>query len=159
MLFATRHRKVILILFTAITLFFGYQTTKLQFGYELDDFFDKDEKDNQFYNEFFDQFDRAMPNAAMLGIECDKQIDYKTLLQIDSFSEQLEEVDKLEEVASITNLQSVYLDGEEPVNTNLLDLENEQSYLRSKRSLDSIPGQKASVFEPKRKFYGYLCDS
>ena len=135
MLFATRYRKFIIIPFLAITGFFGYQLSNIQFGYEMDDFFDKNEQENQFYTSFFEQFDQSMPNAALLGIENGSLIDYEAFLRIDSFSKQLEQLPEIMEVAAVTNLQSVQLNNDELASTNLLDLRSRRDYLNSMQSL------------------------
>lgn len=139
MLFATRHRKLILFLFLGITGFLGFQLTKIEFGYEMEDFFDRNEKDNQFYQEFFDQFDQTMPNAALMGIENGKKLDYEAFKRIDSFSKQLEQLPEILEVAAVTNLQSVQLNDNDLASTNLLDLSNKERYTNSMHSLDSLP--------------------
>jgi len=123
----------------------------LQFGYNLDDFFDKNEEDNQFYNTFFAQFDQAMPNAAMVGVQNKSEIDYDVVLQLDSFSKQLERLSWVTEVASVTNLQSVYLTDGEPISSNLLDLSNDSTFISSKNCLDSIPSQKNQFVSKNEK--------
>ncbi|MDB4347186.1 MMPL family transporter [Bacteroidia bacterium] len=149
MLFATLYRKFIIILFLAITGFLGYQLSNIQFGYEMDDFFDKNEQENQFYNSFFEQFDQSMPNAALLGIENGSLIDYEAFLRIDSFSKQLEQLPEIMEVAAVTNLQSVQLNNDELASTNLLDLRSRRDYLNSMQSLDSIPNLKRQFLSEK----------
>lgn len=108
----------------------------------MEDFFDKDEKENQFYKEFFAQFDQELPNGGLIGIQNDSKLDYTFFKELDSFSRQIEALPEIAEVVSVTNLQNIKINEEELVSNQLLDLTSLATYETTKRSLDSIPFQK-----------------
>jgi len=131
--------------------------THLNFGYNLDDFFDKDEKENQFYNSFFEQFDQAMPNGFILGLQSGQTLNYEFMLEMDSFSKQIEQLPEISELASITNLQAIQLSGGELISSNLLSLANEKEFKSTMQSLDSTPSHKFRFISRKGKStYAYV---
>jgi uncharacterized protein len=138
LVFATRYRKLVTLFFLLITVFFGYQLSKVEFGHDIDDFFDKDEKVYVFNQEFFSNFTEALPNSAMIGIKNREPLSYTKILQVDSFTNALSLVVGIKDVFSITNQQLALFSSVGTIPYNLLDLSTKENFDISFRELDSL---------------------
>lgn len=138
MIFATKHRKLILILFSFITLFFGYKLTQISFGHNMEDFFDKKEKVYLFNKEFFSQFNDILPNNVILGVRNEKAIDYETIIKIDSLTNRLKKNPFIKDVYSITNQQLVVFSAFGTLPYPVLNLDTKENFDLSFKELDSL---------------------
>lgn len=139
MVFATRHRTFILCVFFILTAFFGYQLTKIEFGHDLNDFFDRDEKVFVFNEEFFSHFDEEIPNSVMIGLKNNRVIDFNLAQQIDSFASSLEQLEGINRVFSITNQQLAVFSSFGTIPYQVLNMDSKKEFTQSFLELDSIP--------------------
>ena len=139
MVFATRHRKTIIAVFLLITAFFAFHLAKIEFGQDLNDFIDKDEKVFIFNEEFFSHFEEELPNSVMIGIQNDKPLDYNLFLELDSFSKSLQSINGIERVFSITNQKLALFSSLGTIPYHVLNLDSEKEFRQSYLELDSIP--------------------
>lgn len=151
MVFATRYRKLVTLLFLIITAFFAYQLSKVEFGHDIDDFFDKDEKVYVFNQEFFSNFTEELPNTAMIGIKNKEPLSYATMLQVDSFTNELSSVAGVKNVFSITNQQLALFSSVGTIPYNLLDLSTQENYDTSFIELDSLQDVKNKFISKDNK--------
>ena len=162
MIFATRHRKLILFLFAAITVFFGLNVfgvnlsnikifgksipgpnfPGLSFGHKLENFFDKEEEVYKFNKEFFNQFEDAVPNSVMYGIKNEDSFDYSMFQEIDSFTHQLEKLPQVRKVFSITNQKLAIFSSLGTIPYDALNLDSEEDFNASIMDIDSMPDVK-----------------
>ena len=162
MVFATRHRKLIILLFLLITAFFGFQLTKVEFGHDLNDFFDRDEKVFVFNEEFFSHFEEELPNSLMIGIKNNQEIDYKTALEIDSFSRSIEKIKGVQRVFSVTNQQLAVFSSFGTIPYDILKLDSEEIFSETWVELDSLPDIKNRFVSKNNKsalIYAIIQDS
>lgn len=162
MVFATRHRKLIIVLFFLITAFFGFQLANVEFGHDLNDFFDKDEKAFVFNEEFFSHFEEELPNTVMIGIKNKKEIGYDILLEIDSFSRKLEKIPQVKRVFSITNQKLAIFSSLGTIPYEVLLLDSAHTFSQSWSLLDSLPDVKNRFISKDNKsalIYAIIQDS
>lgn len=138
MVLATRHRKLVILLFSILTAFFGYHLSKVTFGHDLDDFFDKKEDVYLFNKEFFSNFSEELPNSAMIGIKNAEPLSYEIIQEVDSFSNQLSRLPGVQQVFSITNQQLALFSSVGTIPYPVLDLDSKKSYEHSVLELDSL---------------------
>lgn len=138
MVFATRYRKLVTLLFLIITAFFAYQLSKVEFGHDINDFFDKDEKVYVFNQEFFSNFTEELPNTAMIGIKNEKALSYETMLEVDSFTNELSKISGVQKAFSITNQQLALFSSVGTIPYDVLDLSTKENFDTSFIELDSL---------------------
>jgi len=96
---------VIIAVFT-ISIFFITQLSKLQFKYDFELFYPKNDVDTEFFNEFRDKFE-SDNDFVLIGIVNEDGIfDQAFLKKIESFVEELDSMVLIEDVISITNVES-----------------------------------------------------
>lgn len=162
MVLATRYRKLVLVLFTLITAFFGYQLTNTEFGQNMDDFFDKDEKVYVFNKEFFSHFKEELPNTIMIGIKNEKRLDYKTIIELDSFTNSLKNINGIQRVFSVTNQQLALFSSIGTLPYDVLNLDSEEEFNQSLIELDSLQDVKNRFIGKNNKsalIYAIINDS
>lgn len=138
MVLATRHRKLVILLFSILTAFFGYHLSQVTFGHDIDDFFDKKEDVYLFNKEFFSNFSEELPNSAMIGIKNSEPLSYEIIREVDSFSNQLSRLPGVQQVFSITNQQLALFSSVGTIPYPVLDLDSKESYEQSVLELDSL---------------------
>lgn len=162
MVFATRHRKLITVLFFLITAFFGFQLANVEFGHDLNDFFDKDEKAFVFNEEFFSHFEEELPNTVMIGIKNKNEIGYDILIEIDSFSRKLEKIPQVKRVFSITNQKLAIFSSLGTIPYEVILLDSAHAFSQSWSLLDSLPDVKNRFISKDNKsalIYAIIQDS
>lgn len=162
MVFATRHRKLVTILFFLITAFFGFQLANVEFGHDLNDFFNKDEKAFVFNEEFFSHFEELLPNTVMIGIKNKKELEYEIILEIDSFSRKLEKIPQVKRVFSITNQKLAIFSSLGTIPYEVLLLDSAHTFSQSWSLLDSLPDVKNRFISKHNKsvlIYAIIQDS
>ena len=142
MIFATKHRKLVLFLFSLITIFFGYKLSEISFGHKMEDFFDKKEKVYLFNKEFFNQFDEVLPNTVIIGVRNEKAINYETIIKIDSLAKYLKNSPTIKDVYSVTNQKLVVFSAFGTIPYPVLNLDTKEEFANSFIELDSIPDVK-----------------
>ncbi|MEN8927274.1 MAG: MMPL family transporter, partial [Flavobacteriales bacterium] len=172
MIFATKHRKLVLFLFSIITLFFALNLTGLKlfnvtlpgikFGHKMEDFFDKKEKVYLFNKQFFSQFPNQIPDNVIIGVRNQKEIDYSTIIKIDSLTKQLKNNRFVKEVYSVTNQKLAVFSAFGAIPYSVLRLDSEEEFKASFKELDSIPDIKNKYIGEENKsaiFYLEITDS
>ena len=162
MIFATKHRKLVLILFSLITLFFGYKLSEISFGHTMDDFFDKKEEVYLFNKEFFNQFNEVLPNNVIIGVKSQEKIDYELIVKIDSLVSRLKNTVFVKDVYSVTNQQLVLFSAFGTLPYPVLNLETKEDFNLSFTELDSLPDIKNKYISKDKKstvFYMEIKDS
>ncbi|MDA9261784.1 MMPL family transporter [Flavobacteriales bacterium] len=162
MIFATKHRKLVLFLFSIITIFFGYKLTNISFGHDMDDFFDKKEEVYLFNKDFFSQFKEVLPNNVIIGIKKQEKIDYELIVKIDSLASRLKQNSFIKDVYSITNQQLVVFSSFGTLPYSVLNLETKEDFDLSFKELDSLPDIKNKYISEDKKssvFYLEIQDS
>lgn len=139
MVFATRYRKFIIAVFLIITAFFAFHLAKIEFGQDLNDFIDKDEKVFVFNEEFFSHFEEEIPNSVMIGIQNDKPLDFELIQELDSFSKSLESISGIQRIFSITNQKLAVFSSFGTIPYQVLNIDSEEEFNQSFLELDSIP--------------------
>ncbi|MEN8811023.1 MAG: MMPL family transporter [Flavobacteriales bacterium] len=139
MVFATRYRKFIIAVFLTITAFFAFHLAKIEFGQDLNDFIDKDEKVFVFNEEFFSHFEEEIPNSVMIGIQNDKPLDFDLIQELDSFSKSLESISGIQRIFSITNQKLAVFSSFGTIPYQVLNIDSEEEFNQSFLELDSIP--------------------
>lgn len=139
MVFATRYRKFIIAVFIIITAFFAFHLAKIEFGQDLNDFIDKDEKVFVFNEEFFSHFEEEIPNSVMIGIQNDKPLDFELIQELDSFSKSLESISGIQRIFSITNQKLAVFSSFGTIPYQVLNIDSEEEFNQSFLELDSIP--------------------
>ncbi len=134
-------------IFSIFTIFFAFQLSKVEFGHDLDDFFDKDEKAFVFDQEFFSHFEDNIPNSIIIGIQNNKPLDYKVALEIDSFSNSIESIPGIKRIFSITNQKLAVFSSFGTIPYNVLSIDSEKEFIQSLQELDSLP-------DVKKRFIG-----
>jgi uncharacterized protein len=139
LVFATRYRKFIIAVFIIITAFFAFHLAKIEFGQDLNDFIDKDEKVFVFNEEFFSHFEEEIPNSVMIGIQNDKPLDFELIQELDSFSKSLESISGIQRIFSITNQKLAVFSSFGTIPYQVLNIDSEEEFNQSFLELDSIP--------------------
>ena len=143
MLFATKQRKLITILFIVFTVFFGYTLSKTTFSHNLDDFFDKKEPVFQFNKQFFSQFKKDTSQQAMIGIKSKTKLNYAFFLKLDSITSQLERIENVTNVYSISNQKLALFSSLGTIPYSVLRLENDSLFNQTYRELGTLPDIKS----------------
>jgi hypothetical protein len=134
----------------------------VEFGHDLNDFFDKDEKAFVFNEEFFSHFEEELPNTVMIGIKNKKEIGYDILLEIDSFSRKLEKIPQVKRVFSITNQKLAIFSSLGTIPYEVLLLDSAHTFSQSWSLLDSLPDVKNRFISKDNKsalIYAIIQDS
>lgn len=110
MVFALKHKKLVLIILSAITLFSFYNIKNISFEHNLESFFSKNDDEYKFSQEFFKQFGggSASYKKLIIGIDNNALINYNFMKRVDNFTQEIKEKIQPQEVHSIIN-QKLFL--------------------------------------------------
>ena len=94
--------KITLAVIGLLTLFFGYQLTKITFDYDFENFFPKDDEDTAFFTEYRERFS-SDNDFVLIGLEAESSI------FAENFQKKTQEfIQKLEKLPYTTHVMSVY---------------------------------------------------
>lgn len=95
--------------FLAATAYLGYHATHLRFDYDFEKFFPDDDEDTRFFYAHRDKF-QSENDYLLIAIEREAGVFDSTFLQkVARFTSELETIDNVEYINSITNLQEIFL--------------------------------------------------
>jgi predicted RND superfamily exporter protein len=104
-----KYSKLVLGGLLALTLFFVYQATRVGLDYDFEKFYPTSDPETEFFLEYRQKF-QSDNDFLLLAIQRDKGVfDKDFLIKIDKFTKELKEIDYVDSVASITNMQELFI--------------------------------------------------
>jgi predicted RND superfamily exporter protein len=104
-----KYSKLVLGGLLVLTLFFVYQATRVELDYDFEKFYPTSDPETEFFLEYRQKF-QSDNDFLLLAIQRDKGVfDKDFLIKIDKFTEELKEIDNVDSVASITNMQELFI--------------------------------------------------
>ena len=104
-----KYSKLVLGGLLVLTLFFVYQASRVELDYDFEKFYPTSDPETEFFLEYRQKF-QSDNDFLLLAIQRDKGVFDKDFLnKIDKFTEELKEIDNVDSVASITNMQELFI--------------------------------------------------
>ena len=104
-----KYSKLVLGGLLVLTLFFVYQASRVELDYDFEKFYPTSDPETEFFLEYRQKF-QSDNDFLLLAIQRDKGVfDKDFLKKIDKFTEELKEIDNVDSVASITNMQELFI--------------------------------------------------
>lgn len=96
--------RFILVIIALLTAFFGFQATKIEFDYELENFFPQDEESTTFFNQYRKDFS-SDNDFLLIGIEAENTIYNEAFVKkTNQFYEEIKTLKNVDNVLSIFNV-------------------------------------------------------
>ncbi|MDX2361521.1 MAG: MMPL family transporter [Crocinitomicaceae bacterium] len=100
---------IALTVFVGLTAFFGYQVMSVRLDYDFDKFFPLEDEETNFFMEFREKF-KSENDFLLIAIENESgAFDKEFLQKVDALTTELETVDNVDYVNSITNQEEYFL--------------------------------------------------
>ena len=145
-----KYSKLVLGGLLVLTLFFVYQASRVELDYDFEKFYPTSDPETEFFLEYRQKF-QSDNDFLLLAIQRDKGVFDKDFLnKIDKFTEELKEIDNVDSVASITNMQELFIRAKVSsrplIDFESLDLKRDSINIFSKPELISEDGKSICLF-------------
>lgn len=95
--------------FLGLTIFFGYQATRLSFDYDFEKFYPLNDQETEFFLDYREKF-QSDNDFLLIGIERKEGIfDMNFLREVDKFTKKVEKLDDVTFVMSVTNQEEHFI--------------------------------------------------
>lgn len=138
--FALKNKKIVLLIFLCVTIFFGYNLKNILFNHDVESFYDKKDESYKFDKEFFSHFEnQEFKDQFILGVENKKSLDYNFLTKIDSLTKFLKKQALIKNAHSISNQKLILFTGLIDIPYTIFHPKDSISFKKDKIRLDNYP--------------------